>query len=285
MILAVAFEMAGIRLLNIFITIENVLCIYRNYSFLRFNMKKLIVLRLTFVTIFYIYTFIEFIKYIFTINFNKDVLTRMYFVNYCVLLYSLSFESIFNSIHKRKSFKNLHKLLYYVHNYCNSGDVYRKSHKKLTLWSIYSVLFLLLNFIISVLNLLRLGLADISSRDPMECFKKVAYACLFPLHEFRFLVELLLFNVIIKMITLSLKHVNAKLSLFVTQIRDVDDVEVIQQKCNQFQKTLEEIAIIYERVAICSTELQKCFSVQVKFHTSTEETYLRFVFVLEKNSR
>lgn len=264
LIQTVVLKMAGIRLLNIFIKMENILCIYRNYSLFTSNTRKLIVLRLLFLTIVYVYTLVGHTMFNIRAHLYRNSVICIYFINYGLLLHTLTFLSFFNSIYRKKSFNNLLKLLNLTHKYCNYCDTYRKSLKRLTRRSIYFALFLFFNLIISILSLLRLGFYH-RHYNVTGYMQIVMNAILFPWQEFRFLIELILFSVIMEIIALVLKHVNSKLSLFLKNLQSTKDINVIQQRCHKFRRTFEEIVVMYKRIATCSFELKKCFSLQVKF--------------------
>lgn len=245
---------------------ENVLCIHRTFLSFNSNTKKIILLRISILIVLYFYVAAELTKKFFKLLFHQHFEIFLYMFTYFNLLALLSFVALTTSVYRANSFETLVSQIEHAHKFCSIGHIYRKSMQKLTKITILSLAFLVLNLVVSIMSFLFIDFSQMSKLGVLKTSKSMLLNCLIPWHEFSLFVELLIFSVFVRIVTLTLRHVNVTCKLFLEDVRSQkNNANAVRLLCHEFHKKLDEIVLVYRKLGICCYELHLCFGVQVDF--------------------
>lgn len=139
------------KLLNTIVAVENLLCIYRNFSSLRSFSKYIAGTRVTILFVAYISTFFS---YVIDTCKIADVLLCYLVTCHASLTTIITLVAVFGGISYTDSFQDLTTRIESVHKYCSKNDAYKKSINSLTIVAaVCSSLFVVAYLIILVLIL------------------------------------------------------------------------------------------------------------------------------------
>lgn len=251
--------MGEMKLLNTIVAVENLLCIYRNFSSLRSFSKYIAGTRVTILFVAYISTFFSYI--IDTCKF-ADVLLCYLVTCHASLTTIITLVAVFGGISYTDSFQDLRTRIETVHKYCSKNDAYKKSINSLTIVAaVCSSLFVVAYLIILVL-ILWTNLSNVVQNNDIHTYMRLGTSLISYWGEFRFNVEFFIFNILIKIMASLLNQMILNLA-GISEHLDNSNEGIDDTTCGYVRQELETWTSAYNSIAMCSGQLKKCYGVEV----------------------
>lgn len=255
-----------IKLVNVLIGTENVMCVYRNYIMLEKRGRSLAVIRIIGASLTYLASLVHYNIFAYERFFQGDFMLFIYIFLYNILTTILAIANIILGLRQSMAFQIIISNIDSVHECCSNlkPRVYSQELHKLAVKTFIVMVFLLTTLALMFTNIL------LSAHSMYYIFNAGNYALL-SFHtilmmwkEAQFYSEILLFNVLIGIITIALKQMNATLRKSTRLINETyNDLGNINGECKILRDAIRKLIPIFNCLKICTSKLKLCFGIQV----------------------
>lgn len=255
-----------IKVLNIVISVENMLSVYRNYSTLNKWRKILVATKVFLFSLIYVAAFTHYMTYLYKRHYRRDFMLFMHKVLFHVFANSSTLISFVIAIQQSDNFKIIIDYIDRVHACCINESFYPKALRKVILWNTSYLLLLVSNSTINCISVLFYAVDIIKTSGPRPFLILALQLTLALTKSSQFYIQFFNFNILTHVIILALKQINLNLlNVIQNSQSDNDNYKDSKIDCHLLEEILSKSIPIINCLKICSDKLKLCFGIQVSF--------------------
>lgn len=254
--------MERIKLFNVFETIENVICVYRNYSSLRRVLKKIALIRVGFVITSYVVVAFVFLR---SYALDHDLYAWSIVSFHVCSSTAAVLITIINSIKYSESFKNYSIKMDKIHNYCIDKVSYKKTMIYLFILFLMIIasytavyLWVFFNFMIP--------LSDLGSRNISLIFSSIIIPSIILWREISFALEFYIFIITLRIMIVCLNVMKINLKTTLKRFENFEKHGLDSITYFQLRRDLRKWAATTVSIAESCDDLNKFYGMQVHLH-------------------
>lgn len=247
--------------LSVISIIENMMGVYRNFSALSKNKKKIVKTGVVIASIVLMVTSFDFCYYMYKTLLKINVVSYLFITLFNVLFSTMMILKIITSVWKSVKFNKLLVLLRRIHDICEN-ESFSRSIKKLNIQCTVILAIIVVTSIIQLASDFKDANFNIYG-SPYTIAMFILQKTLVCWKIAMFVMENLLFYYLTKVINVMLKNTNGKIISLLGCFDEKNcDNEEVYVDCD-IEKYIREISVVYNYLISCCNKMRRCFGIQV----------------------
>lgn len=253
------------KVLNVFIVMENLTSVYRNFCTLKKPAQLLAALQVILVTLVYVASLIHLCVFEQPQSRNDDFTFILYISFYTLFSTTISIANFIIGIWQSVKFRIILTKINLVHQHYKANHAYKRAVQMLVFRTIVIAFFVILNCMCLLFTIIISAITEQLLFSDFFLVILSVTAIIAMCREAQFYLELIFFFFCISLVTIALKQIKMTLKMLVKITEQINDDEITSTaiSCDQLQEKIDQINLIFECLKDCCDNLMQCFGFQV----------------------